>query len=119
MRLELAGYEVVEAKNGFEGLRCYHAAPADLVITDMEMPVMDGLQMLTELRRTFPLAKVVGISGGRRSLERARVYTQRTFEKPLPMGEVLYAVQQLVATPASPEVEQAAMAASHDVQIRA
>ena len=41
--LERQGYTVVEAENVDEGLRYYRAAPADLVITDIQMPVMDGL----------------------------------------------------------------------------
>ena len=46
--LERRGYSVVEAENGDEGLGYYWAAPTDLVITDMEMPVKDGLQMMKE-----------------------------------------------------------------------
>ena len=52
--LERRGHSVVEAENGDEGLRYYRAAPTDLVITDIQMPVMDGLQMIKELRALFP-----------------------------------------------------------------
>ena len=48
--LEDAGYEVVEATHGAEGLQQYLAAPPAIVITDLEMPVMDGLQLLQALR---------------------------------------------------------------------
>jgi CheY-like chemotaxis protein len=98
--LEYKGYEVVEAHNGFEGLQCYEAAPVDLVITDLQMPEMDGLQMLSELRRRSPKVKVIAISGRRKALAIAEeFYAQRTFEKPFCLKEVLGAVEDLISTP--------------------
>ena len=61
--LEPEGYEVVEAANGQEGLRRYHAAPTDLVIADMQMPVMDGLALLQTLQHACPWVKVIAMSG--------------------------------------------------------
>ncbi len=46
-----AGYQVVQASNGAEGLTKAKAAPVDLVITDLNMPVMDGLSLIRELRK--------------------------------------------------------------------
>ena len=48
--LERRGHSVVEAENGDEGLRYYRAAPADLVITDIQMPVMDGYETTRAIR---------------------------------------------------------------------
>ena len=47
--LEGAGHEVLEASNGRLGLALYRASAADLVITDIVMPEMDGLEMMLEL----------------------------------------------------------------------
>ena len=44
--LEAAGYEVTEAANGRQGLERYRQRPTDLVITDMLMPELNGLEML-------------------------------------------------------------------------
>ena len=55
--LERAGYEVDEALNGLEALEQLLAAPADLLIVDVNMPQMDGLTFLKVLRRQdLPLA---------------------------------------------------------------
>jgi CheY-like chemotaxis protein len=97
--LERRGHAVVEAGNGDEGLQCYQAEPTDLVITDIQMPVMDGLQMIKELRCAFPEAKVIAISGEQGRLAAARTISQWTFEKPLALEEFLDAVQQLVSAP--------------------
>ena len=56
--LEEAGYEVTEASNGRQGLELYRSRPTDLVITDIVMPEMNGLDMLLELTREFLHAKV-------------------------------------------------------------
>jgi two-component system chemotaxis response regulator CheY len=48
--VENAGYAVVEAENGEEGLARCRAAMPDLVITDWNMPVMSGIEFVTALR---------------------------------------------------------------------
>jgi CheY-like chemotaxis protein len=117
--LEMEGYGVVEAANGYEGLQCYQAELPDVVITDMQMPVMDGLQMIMELRRACPTAKIIAMSGGRRTLNLARPFTQRTFEKPLPLEHMLVALQELVSTSETPALATSAAAASHPAWVSA
>jgi CheY-like chemotaxis protein len=109
---------VVEAKNGDEGLQHYRAAPTDLVITDIQMPVMDGLQMIKELRDDFPTAKVIAISGAKDQLAAARTCSQCTFEKPLYMEEFLDAVQKFASAPGSSiyMMQPSTLAADHSVQ---
>ena len=46
-----AGYTVAEAENGAEGVRKADANAFDLIVTDLNMPVMDGLTMIETLRR--------------------------------------------------------------------
>ncbi len=46
-----AGYTVTEAVNGAEGLATAQTAQFDLIVTDLNMPVMDGLTMIEELRK--------------------------------------------------------------------
>lgn len=45
-----AGYNVLEAGNGAEGLSKAKSAQVDMVVTDLNMPVMDGLGLIRELR---------------------------------------------------------------------
>lgn len=47
-----AGYQVTEAVDGTDGLAKLNAGAFDLVITDLNMPNMDGLTMIRELRKT-------------------------------------------------------------------
>ncbi len=51
--LELEGYTVSEARDGREGLRCMERDPADLVISDVYMPDMDGIDFGQEGKTVF------------------------------------------------------------------
>ncbi len=62
--LEQEGYEVHAAENGEEGLTLVGRYAFDLVITDMIMPVKDGLKFIMELVRDYPDLKILAISGG-------------------------------------------------------
>lgn len=46
-----AGYEITEATNGAEGLEKAKQGHFDLIVTDLNMPIMDGLTMIEELRK--------------------------------------------------------------------
>src|ERR1700736_6749757 len=48
--LESAGHKVTEARHGAAGLKSVKSAPPDLVITDVMMPTMDGLEFIGRLR---------------------------------------------------------------------
>ena len=95
--LEAAGYEVTEAANGRQGLDLYRQRPTDLVITDMLMPELNGLDMLLDLTREFLHAKVIAISGagGKQNvLDVAKLLGARqTFEKPFSIPQLLDAVR--------------------------
>jgi CheY-like chemotaxis protein len=110
--LERQGYSVIEADNGYDGLQCYWAELPDVVITDMQMPVMDGLELILALRRACPTAKIIAMSGGKQTLNLAQPLTPWTFEKPLRTGQLLAAVQELVSAPETSPPGQPAMAAS-------
>jgi DNA-binding response OmpR family regulator len=112
--LEMHGYEVVEAENGNEGLQYFWTAFPDVVITDMQMPIMDGLQVIVELRHSCPTAKIIAISGGQRVLNRARPLTQYAFEKPFQLAHLVAAVETLISMVEDPAMPPA-MAVAHRV----
>jgi two-component system, chemotaxis family, chemotaxis protein CheY len=51
LTLAAAGYQVIQAGNGAEGLAKARSTAADMVITDLNMPVMNGIGLIRELRR--------------------------------------------------------------------
>ena len=64
--LETEGFEVLDASDGELGMTLLDRAqaPVDVVITDIFMPGMDGIQTLREIRKRFPSIRVIAISGG-------------------------------------------------------
>lgn len=50
--LKEAGYEVAEAKDGQDALAKLNASPVDMVITDLNMPLMNGIELTKSLRST-------------------------------------------------------------------
>lgn len=59
-----AGYEVEEADNGHAALRTIERKSVDLVVTDINMPEMDGIEIVMALRGRTPPTPVVAMSGG-------------------------------------------------------
>lgn len=78
--LEETGFEVEEALNGLEALERLLASPADAVVVDINMPLMDGVTFLRALRgQALPLSSIPTLvtstefeSRGRRSGARRR-----------------------------------------------
>lgn len=96
--LEGAGYQVVgEAANGEEALEQYAELQPDLVLMDIVMPVMDGLEATERLRRSQPRAKVVICSamGQKETVLKAMQAGARDFIiKPFTPERVLEAVRR-------------------------
>lgn len=62
--LERVGHTVYEAADGKTALRMYAGNPTELVITDIYMPEMGGIEVLTRVQWAFPEARIVALSGG-------------------------------------------------------
>ena len=64
--LRRSGHEVITATNGKEALGLMEKDQFDLVITDLIMPEIEGIQMIREIRRNHPNLKIIAMSGGGR-----------------------------------------------------
>lgn len=100
---ERAGYDVATASNGRIGLQLYRSKPFDVVITDLIMPEMEGIETITHLRKANPDIKIIAISGGGRNSPgdylhiAEKLGVRRTFSKPVDRQALLDAVQELVS----------------------
>ena len=100
---ERAGYEVATASNGRVGIQLYQSKPFDVVITDLIMPDMEGIETIANLRRGDPNVKVIAISGGGRNSPDDYLHLAeklgaiKTFAKPVDRNELLKTVKQLTS----------------------
>lgn len=97
--LELSGHDVVAAENGKDGMKLLRENPTDLIISDIVMPEMDGLEILMQLRREVPRVPLIAISGGVPGTEldtleiAKRLGAARTLKKPFALSEMIQAVR--------------------------
>lgn len=61
--LDDGGYAVLEASNGQEGLEVFRKEKPDLILTDIKMPIMSGLELLEKMAKESPETPVVVVSG--------------------------------------------------------
>lgn len=62
--LERAGYAVDVAQTGIEALDLQHRHAADVLITDIFMPEMDGIEVIDRIKARYPRTRVIAMSGG-------------------------------------------------------
>ena len=100
--LRLEGHEVTIAENGREATAMLADRDFDLVITDLIMPEKEGIETISEIRRTDSRIPIVAISGGGRLgpgdyLETARyIGADATLAKPFARQELLTTIDALL-----------------------
>jgi CheY-like chemotaxis protein len=100
--LEGEGFAVLEARHGGEGLAIVASEPVDLVITDILMPEIEGIETILELRRNHPALPVIATSGGDRTgnnefLDMASKFVaNRVLPKPFRSKELLTMIQEIL-----------------------
>jgi len=97
--LEESGYEVTGTTSGRTALSAIAERVPDLLILDLNMPELDGFDMLKILRATHPYLRTIAISGflRGRSLEAARyIGAIATLEKPVAAGGIVAKVREIL-----------------------
>jgi two-component system chemotaxis response regulator CheY len=103
--LREAGYTVDEAPDGRTCLVLYDAGHHDLVITDIAMPDMDGLELIMTLSHFTPAPRLIAISGDSQFSESLYLPTARqlgvngTLSKPIRSALLLQTVAEVLAAP--------------------
>ena len=100
--LEREGYDVIAAEDGVQGMEAFRTRMPDMVITDLYMPRMKGVEAIREIRNIDADAKIIAISGGGPSspsslLKGARgAGAMEILCKPSEPAELINAVHRLV-----------------------
>ena len=100
-------YDVIEAANGKAALDYVEKERPDLVIIDLLMPVMDGIEAIFQMREKYPELRIIAMSGGGRISAEGLLKTPQilnimgTLKKPFTPQELLDLVAGTLAGQAS------------------
>lgn len=97
-----SGHEVIQAADGQQGVDLFFATTVDLVITDLIMPVQEGVETILRLRTQNPKIPIIAISGG---VTNSKIYLEiagkigakRILAKPFTPQELVKAIGEVLA----------------------
>jgi DNA-binding response OmpR family regulator len=99
------GHTVDTAENGKAGVRLAGQHHYDLIITDIIMPEMDGIEVLSSIKQNFPDMRIIVMTGGTLKMEKGFLLSmaramkaQKVIAKPLNFKELQAAVNEILAT---------------------
>ncbi len=102
--LEPMGHQIMEATNGKEALAALQNSSPSLLILDILMPEIDGIELIRNIRRTNSAIPIIAMSGGY-SIENVdvldvaqRLGVTRTLRKPFDIRTLINVVQSLIPT---------------------
>ncbi|HXG06802.1 MAG TPA: response regulator [Nitrososphaera sp.] len=100
LHLKLEEFIVFAASNGIEGLYLAEAEKPDLIITDINMPEMDGISLIIELRAQaeFKNTPIIALTAyGKEELDNAiRAGANRAIRKPVPLDSLIDDIKELL-----------------------
>jgi CheY-like chemotaxis protein len=98
------GHEVVTARNGEAALETLDGASVDLIISDMNMPVLDGVGLAKAVRgkvgATIPIIVLTARCDQERLSEQLAVYGVRVYPKPFLPSQLVVEIDQLLGVAA-------------------
>lgn len=107
--LERLGHQVVQANDGRQALRALRAEPCDLVMTDINMPEMDGIELIMALRSERRGIPIIAMSGGGKLPKELLLSSAGalgavyTLEKPVGIPELMDALGHALEPPTTPD----------------
>ncbi|MGO4440883.1 response regulator [Rhizobium sp. RAF56] len=98
--LRLDGHETDEAADGAEGLEKLKQGPYDLLLSDIRMPVMDGIELAHQAASGWPELKILLMTGYAEQRERADDLMEKVIDvvsKPFALSDIRKAVGRALA----------------------
>ncbi len=99
--LEHLDYDVITARDGMEGLKKLETGGYDMVITDIVMPYISGVGVVTALKEKWPMIPIIAITGYGKEPEAAALEKKANvvLAKPVKMAVLRKHIDRLFSTP--------------------
>jgi DNA-binding response OmpR family regulator len=94
------GYDVIQASNGIEALKAVEDLMPDLIITDIKMPAMSGIELLGEIRRRrigSPVIILTGYGTMEDAISAIRLGAKSFIKKPFDINQVILLIENIFA----------------------
>lgn len=102
--LEEEGFKVVTANNGKQAMFILKAQEINLVLTDIVMPDMEGLELINRVSKNWPEIKIIAMSGGGRTLDQGKCLqyakeagAHHTFTKPFDSDDLTLEIKKMTS----------------------
>lgn len=101
--LKSAGHRVTEAANGAEALAAIRSHMPQVIVTDIVMPVKEGIETILEIRKTYSNLKIIAISGGGRGGQLSylgfaqKAGADHVMAKPFSRDDLLQAIDDMIS----------------------
>ena len=98
--LEQRGHKVTTAQDGSEAVEHLKKGKFDLLLTDIDMPIMDGIALSIMVGREYPKTKIIIMSGHEHQIERAHGMSDvvyRVISKPFTIAGICAVVDEVLA----------------------
>lgn len=109
MMLELDGHQVTEANNGAEALNLFTIGEFDLVITDFEMPVMEGNELAVSIKLLAPSLPILMITASERACGDVENPVDALLNKPITVPDLRSALGKLLSACPAPDQPSAVL----------
>jgi DNA-binding response OmpR family regulator len=94
--LELSGHEIDKAPDGVEAVELLRNNSYDVVITDAQMPRMDGVELCKVVKSDFPATYIIGMTGSFNALDAFKAAgADICFAKPFHIDEIENAIENI------------------------
>jgi two-component system cell cycle response regulator DivK len=105
--LNMHGYTVLQATDGMEGLRLAHEHRPDLILMDMQLPEISGLEVTKQLKedetlRSIPVIAVTALAMKGDEQKYRDAGCDAYIAKPISIANLLQTVEQFLSQPPSP-----------------
>ena len=107
--LRLEGHMAVGVESGIEGVEVFRAEPFDVVVTDLGMPDLTGLEVAQKVRALYPEVKIILCTGWNAALNRAEQEASEIdqfLEKPFRLDKLLHLVHDLLRGASQPDSQR-------------
>jgi DNA-binding response OmpR family regulator len=100
--LTYGGHETIQASDGKMGVELARVTPVDIVITDLVMPVQEGVETIITLRREQPKLPVIAMSGGTTNSSvyldiAGKIGARRVLSKPFTPKQLIETIDEVLA----------------------